>query len=54
MSSPFAAGALGLTLIDLLAWSPLTTGGVVTPASFGEMATPATLTTAAAPPTATA
>ena len=44
MTSPFAAGALGSSLADLLTWeSALTTGRLISRASFDAMATPATL-----------
>jgi len=44
MTSPFAAGALGSTVIDLLAWeTALTTGRAISRESFQAMTTPATL-----------
>lgn len=44
MTSPFAAGALGSTLTNLLAWeTALTTGRLINRESLAAMATPATL-----------
>lgn len=44
MALPYAAGSLGSTVVDLMTWrQALTSGKVVTPASYARMTTPATL-----------